>query len=118
MSTREPPPPLDATPDSNDGASSFEVLYERLEAVAQRLGTGGLSLEESVGFYEEGMRLAARCERLLDVVEQRVETLRHALAKGASSIDESDALDAPPAGEPPFFEQPALDEPLPDEPPR
>ena len=118
MSTRELPPALDATADADDGAASFEALYERLEAVAQRLGAGGLSLEESVTLYEEGMRLAARCERLLDVVEQRVETLRHALADGTPSIDERDALDASPAEEPSLFEQPALDEPLLDEPQR
>ena len=60
--------------------SSFEALYERLERVAEELGAGGLSLERSVALYEEGMRLAASCERLLADVEQRIEMLRPAPA--------------------------------------
>ena len=112
MSTRELPSTLDTTPDADDGVASFEALYERLEEVAQRLGAGALSLEESVALYEEGMRLAARCERLLDTVEQRVETLRHALANGDPRIAEPPPLDEPSEQEPPAFEQPPIDEPL------
>lgn len=69
-------------PDAPGGEdpSSFEALYERLERVAEELGAGGLSLERSVALYEEGMRLAASCERLLADVEQRIEMLRPAPA--------------------------------------
>lgn len=55
---------------------SFEVLYRRLEAVAQRLEQGDLTLEESVKLYEEGMALAEQCQGLLGDVEQRIEVLR------------------------------------------
>ena len=107
MSSRELPPTLDTTPGADDGASSFEALYERLEQVAQQLGAGGLSLEQSVTLYEEGMRLAARCERLLDSVEQRVETLRQALASGDPRIEERGAIEEPPAAkQPPLGEAP------------
>lgn len=54
----------------------FEVLFARLEAVSQQLETGGLTLDESLALYEEGMRLAQRCQALLGAVEQRIETLR------------------------------------------
>ena len=111
MSTRELPPTLDATPAADDGAASFEALYERLEQVAQRLGAGGLSLEESVALYEEGMRLAARCEQLLDTVEQRVETLRNALVEGDPRVEEPPALDEPRAPEEPPPDEPLAFEP-------
>ncbi|MEI7925013.1 MAG: exodeoxyribonuclease VII small subunit [Chloroflexota bacterium] len=54
----------------------FETLYARLEAVSQQLEAGGLTLEQSLALYEEGMSLAQRCQALLGAVEQRIETLR------------------------------------------
>lgn len=90
MSTRErePAPGADIPTITDEGTASFEALYERLEQVAQQLGAGGLSLEKSVALYEEGMRLAAGCERLLDAVEQRIETLRHAAAESDAHPEE------------------------------
>jgi exodeoxyribonuclease VII small subunit len=61
---------------TEDAAETFEVVYGRLESVAQQLEAGGLTLEQSVALYEEGMRLAERCQALLGDVEQRIETLR------------------------------------------
>lgn len=56
--------------------AGFEALYARLEVVSQQLEAGGLTLEGSLALYEEGMRLAQRCQALLGAVEQRIETLR------------------------------------------
>jgi exodeoxyribonuclease VII small subunit len=75
-------------PNTDDGAASFEALYQRLEQVAEQLSEGRPSLEESVILYEEGVRLANRCKQLLDAVEQRVETLRHAPADDSTSIED------------------------------
>ena len=61
---------------------TFEALYRRLEDVAARLESGNLPLEESVRLYEDGMRLAQRCQALLAVVEQRIETLRETYEDG------------------------------------
>ena len=96
MSTdeRESPPATgpgaaDGTADGGAGAgegpASFEALYERLEQVARELDAGGLSLERSVALYEEGIRLAESCERLLADVEQRIEMLRPAPADGGEA---------------------------------
>ena len=57
---------------------SFEALYNRLQEVTARLESGDLPLEHSVALYEEGMRLARRCQELLTGVEQRIEVLRQA----------------------------------------
>jgi exodeoxyribonuclease VII small subunit len=57
---------------------SFELLYNRLQEVTARLESGDLPLEHSVALYEEGMRLARRCQDLLSGVEQRIEVLRQA----------------------------------------
>ena len=65
-----------------DSTETFEVLYERLEAVALRLEEGGLPLEQSVALYEEGMRLAQQCQAMLAAVEQRIETLRETYEDG------------------------------------
>ena len=66
--------PLDA--DATEQSDSFEALYTRLEEVSQRLEAGGLSLEQSVALYEEGVELARRSHELLGGIEQRIETLR------------------------------------------
>ncbi len=73
--TTEPNAPrlFDTTAAEDD---TFEALYARLEAVTAQLEAGDLTLEQSVALYEEGMRIAQRCQALLAQVEQRIETLR------------------------------------------
>ncbi|MCY4639160.1 MAG: exodeoxyribonuclease VII small subunit [Chloroflexi bacterium] len=94
---RESPPPAshgagsDPAPDEDGDTPSFEELYERLEQVAQALDAGGLPLDRSVALYEEGMRLAARCEALLDGVEQKIEMLRQARVEGPAAGPEPPA---------------------------
>ena len=69
-------------PDEAPAEESFERLYARLEAVTEQLESGDLGLERSVELYEEGMKLAQRCQQLLMGVEQRIETLREAFEDG------------------------------------
>ena len=54
---------------------SFEDSYARLEQVIQRLEEGDLGLEESIALYEEGVKLAEQCGRMLDDAELRVTQL-------------------------------------------
>ncbi|MBM4283938.1 MAG: exodeoxyribonuclease VII small subunit [Deltaproteobacteria bacterium] len=54
---------------------SFEQALTRLEEVLENLEHGGLSLEESVRAFEEGVRLVKHCHDQLDRVERRVELL-------------------------------------------
>lgn len=63
---------------------NFEELYRRLEEAVGKLEQGGLSLEESLKLYEEGMALARRCQALLEAAEQRITRLREAFEEAAA----------------------------------
>jgi exodeoxyribonuclease VII small subunit len=54
---------------------SFEGALKALEEVVERLESGELSLEESLQCFEQGVQSAARCRKLLQEVETRVELL-------------------------------------------
>jgi len=54
---------------------SFEEALRRLEETVQRLEAGGLSLEEMVRLYEEGVHLARLCNELLTSAELRISRL-------------------------------------------
>lgn len=55
---------------------SYEELYKRMQEIVARLEAGDLPLDEAVALYEEGMRLAAACQRILDNAELRVQQLQ------------------------------------------
>ena len=69
---------------------SFEDGYDRLEEVIQRLEDSGLSMEESVALFEEGMQLAVHCGHKLDDAEIKVTELLNAAGGDdpASSVEE------------------------------
>ncbi len=52
---------------------SYEVAYRRLEETVADLSAGGLSLEEALARFEQGMALANYCSTLLDQAELRVQ---------------------------------------------
>ena len=51
---------------------SFEAAYEELETIISQLDEGQLALEDSVGLFERGRKLAERLQMLLDAAELRV----------------------------------------------
>ena len=61
-------------------AETFEQLYARLEASVSKLEAGGLSLEDAIALYEEGMTLARQCQQRLDEAEQKVTKLKESFA--------------------------------------
>lgn len=73
-------PPTEGAPDDED--VRFEALYERLQQVTARLEGGDLTLDDSLVLYDEGMRLAVRCQQLLTEAEQKIEVLRQAFESG------------------------------------
>jgi exodeoxyribonuclease VII small subunit len=59
---------------------TFEQLYARLEERVGKLEQGGLSLEEAIALYEEGMQLARECQERLDEAELKITKLRESFA--------------------------------------
>ena len=62
---------------SADGGShpSFEEAIASLQTIVEELEGGGLSLEESIARYEEGMKLSKRLTQTLEEAEKRIEHL-------------------------------------------
>ncbi len=53
----------------------FEDAMKRLEDIVQSLESGDLSLEDSLGTFEEGMKLVSFCSKKLEEAEQKVTLL-------------------------------------------
>ncbi len=66
---------------------SFDAALAQLGEVVGRLETGGLPLETSIALYERGVALHARCARLLDDAELRVQRLVEDAGGALRAID-------------------------------
>lgn len=88
---------------------SFEQLYGRLEERVAKLEQGGLSLEEAIAVYEEGMTLARQCQERLDEAELKITKLRESFAVLPSRADAA-AEDEPPEDYAYVGDDDALDE--------
>lgn len=56
-------------------ALSFEQSLADLESLVSTMETGELSLDESLGAFEEGVKLTRQCQNMLDEAEQKVHIL-------------------------------------------
>lgn len=74
---------------------SFEQDLAGLEAIVEALEEGGLSLDESVKQFEQGMKLWKRCEKALAEAEKRIEVLMEN-AEGDLDTEPLDAGEAAP----------------------
>lgn len=54
---------------------SFEDAIEELESIIDQVESGEAGLEQSLAFYERGMRLVARCKSVLDSAEKKIAEL-------------------------------------------
>ena len=55
---------------------NFEKAMERLEQITQELSREGITLEESLALYEEGVALARVCNKKLDETERKIKILQ------------------------------------------
>lgn len=55
---------------------SFELLMKKLEECASQLDKGGVSLEEALNLYEEGMSVAAEASKRLKTAELRISKIK------------------------------------------
>lgn len=53
----------------------FEKKLTRLEEIVTKMESGDLTLEDSLKFFEEGVKLSRECNTQLSQAEQKVKTL-------------------------------------------
>ncbi len=53
----------------------FEEAIKKLEEIAKDLESGELSLDDSVGKFEEGMKLSKTCTKILNDAEKKINIL-------------------------------------------
>ena len=63
------------TPDAPSVPEKYEEIVRHLGQLVERLEGGGLSLEEAIGAFEQGIKLARAGSAKLDEAERRVELL-------------------------------------------
>ena len=54
----------------------FEKAMERLEKITVELSREGITLDESLALYEEGVALARMCDKCLEDTERKIKTLQ------------------------------------------
>ena len=64
---------------------TFEKALEQLEKIVEKLESGGLSLEQSLKEFEEGMKLSRFCSEKLDETEKKISII---MEKSAGAVDE------------------------------
>jgi len=60
---------------------TYEQARDELVAVVGKLEQGGVPLEESIGLWERGEALAARCEEWLEGARERLNAAKEAREK-------------------------------------
>lgn len=55
---------------------NFEQAMERLEKITEELSREGITLEESLALYEEGVALARICNKKLEDTERKIKILQ------------------------------------------
>ncbi|HNR31927.1 MAG TPA: exodeoxyribonuclease VII small subunit [Candidatus Hydrogenedentes bacterium] len=85
---------------------SFEKDIEKLESLVAALEEGGLSLDAALKHFEEGVKLAQRCEKALTDAEKKIEMLTkntqgdiQAKPMPGTEADDDAHLEAPPEEE-------------------
>lgn len=66
---------------------NYEQAFEELQTVVERLESGELALEESLGLFERGQALSNRCSTLLEHAELKLKELVPDTEDGYGEID-------------------------------
>ncbi len=56
--------------------NDFEASMKRLEEISTLMARDGITLEESLALYEEGVKLARECNKVLEDTERRIKILK------------------------------------------
>ena len=72
--------------------NEFEKAFQNLEKIVQRLESEELPLDESLGLFEEGIKLSRFCHQRLEEVEKKIELIL-ADAKGQPVTEPFEGVD-------------------------
>lgn len=65
------------------GDKSFTESLEKLQKAASEIGKQSTSLEDSMCLFEEGMKEAENCRKILDSAEQKIQMIENGEVKDA-----------------------------------
>lgn len=65
------------------GDKSFTESLEKLQKAASEIGKQSTSLEDSMRLFEEGMKEAENCRKILDSAEQKIQMIENGEVKDA-----------------------------------
>ena len=68
-------------------ALPFDRALAEFKAVVEKLESGNLPLEESIGLFEQGVMLQRRCERMLSEAELRFQRLVESAGGKVRALD-------------------------------
>jgi exodeoxyribonuclease VII small subunit len=66
----------------------FEKKLSRLEEIVTKMEAGDLSLEDSLKFFEEGVKLSRECNTQLATAEQKVKVLLAVDQNGVAATED------------------------------
>lgn len=64
----------------------FESTLKQLEELVEKLESGDLGLADSLGHFEQGIKLSRQCHQMIDQARQSVEIL--------SNVDDENSAEA------------------------
>lgn len=67
---------------------AFEKKLNRLEEIVGKMEEGDLSLDDSLKFFEEGVKLSRQCHEQINKAEQKVQQLLSVDAEGNAKTKE------------------------------
>lgn len=59
----------------NKMAKGFEESMKELEEIVAKLENGSATLDESLEYFEKGIKLSKSCQKMLDTAEKKVSVL-------------------------------------------
>ena len=78
---------------SPENEFTFEEAFGKLGEMVQTLEGGNLSLEEATRLYEDGMKMAQKCNELLNNAELRINTIQESFGEQMRLLNSELTLD-------------------------
>lgn len=60
---------------AKNSSETFEKTFKELGDTVDKMEHGELSLQQSLDYFEKGIKLSKTCQQLLEKAEQKVESL-------------------------------------------